>query len=434
MRKLVLSLLLLAVPLAGRCDPLETAVKADLPELLALYKHLHQNPELSYQEEKSAARMAEELRKAGYTVTENVGGHGVVAVLKNGAGPTLLMRSDMDALPVKEQTGVAYASSVMAKDAAGNDVPVMHACGHDIHMTSMIGAARRLSAMKSQWKGTLVIVMQPAEEIAGAIFMLKDGLYERFPKPDHAIALHDSAALPAGKIDITPGFIAAWVDSVDIDVRGVGGHGAYPESTKDPVVIASQIVLALQTLISRETAPQDAAVITVGSIHGGFKHNIISDSVKLQITVRSYEEATRQHILEGIKRVAAAQAQSAGVPADKMPVVKISDYAYPATWNTEKQTLQLTTLFKKHFGEGNVVKSKPSMGGEDFSEFYRANPKMESTMFNIGGVKQSTYDEAMKTGKQLPSLHSPFWAPDPEPTINTGVKALTLAALDILKK
>jgi amidohydrolase len=422
-------------PLAATAAPLKDAISADMPSLMALYQHLHTNPELSAQEVNTAKRMAEELRKAGYSVTENVGGTGVVGVLKNGDGPVLLMRADMDGLPVQEQTGLAYASKVMMKDLAGNMVPVMHACGHDIHMTSVVGSARRLAAMKSDWRGTLVVVMQPAEEaFSGAAKMLKDGLYTRFPKPTNAIALHDSANLPAGMIGYGKGFLLANVDSIDINVRGVGGHGATPHATKDPVVVAAQIITALQTLVSREVDPLDAAVVTVGSIHGGTKHNIIGDSVKLQLTVRSYEDSIRKKLLEGIRRIAEAQAISAGLPKDKMPIVTVGDNPYTATWNTETQTGRLVDVFLANFGKERVRLLPPVMGGEDFSEYWLANKSMESTIFWLGAVNADVYRKARDNGETLPSLHSPYWAPDADPTLRTGIEALTVAALDILKK
>lgn len=435
------SFLPLAVGLAAfsysaQADDLSSAVGKDLPYLKSLYLGLHQTPELSFQEEKTAARMAEELRKAGFKeVTTGVGGHGVVGVLRNGEGPVLLIRTDMDALPVQEKTGLPYASKVSVPDGQGGMVPVMHACGHDIHMSVWIGAARRLAATKDQWRGTLVMIGQPAEERSGgANAMLKDGLYTRFPKPTHTLALHDSAGLPAGHVGINPGYALANVDSVDITVKGIGGHGAYPQTTKDPVVLASQIVLALQTLVSREKDPSQAAVVTVGSIHGGTKHNIISDSVKLQLTVRSYDDEVRQNLLSGIKRIAEGQAISAGLPTELMPVVSFTDDSTPATYNTEKLTGQVEAAFKQRFGEARLHRTTPVMGGEDFSRYYRADKSIESTVFWLGAVKQSTWEDARKTGAILPSLHSPFFAPDPEPTLATGVEAMTVAALSILGK
>ncbi len=301
-------------------------------------------------------------------------------------------------------------------------------------MTVLVGAVRQLMAQKQAWKGTLVIIGQPAEErTGGARQMLDDGLYSRFPKPTNILALHDNAGMPAGTIGMVSGYALANVDAVDILVRGIGGHGAYPQTTKDPIVIASQIVLALQTLTSREIDPQDAAVVTVGYFHGGSKRNIIPDEVKLELTVRSYEESTRQKLLGGIKRIAEAQARSAGVPPEKYPVVSIADDMAPATFNTTKQTDRLTDVFRQKFGAARVVRSKPVMGGEDFSLFWLADKSIESTIFWLGAVKQTTYDASLKTGTQLPSLHSSQFVPDPEPTIQTGVEAMTIAALDILK-
>ena len=286
-------------------DAVQAQVNQDYPTLFELYKNLHSHPELSFQEEKTSARVAEELRHAGYEVATGVGKYGVVAVLRNGPGPTVLVRTDMDALPVKEQTGLAYASSVTAKAPEGEDVPVMHACGHDINMTCVLGAARALAQLKDRWQGTLIVIGQPAEERGGgARAMLADGLFQRFPRPDFCVALHDDSELAAGSIGYTPGYALANVDSVDITIHGVGGHGAYPHKTKDPVVLAAQIVLALQTIVSRAVQPGEAAVVTVGSIHGGTKHNIIPDEVKLQLTVRSYTDEVRVQTLDAIKRIA----------------------------------------------------------------------------------------------------------------------------------
>lgn len=410
-------------------------VNAEYPSLIDLYKHFHANPELSFQEAKTAARLAEELRHAGFEVTTGVGKHGVVAVLKNGDGPTVLVRSDLDGLPVKEQTGLPYASTAMAKDDSGKEVPVMHACGHDVHMTCLVGVARVLTKLKDQWRGTLVMIGQPAEERGGgARAMLKDGLFTRFPRPDFCIALHDSAVLAAGTIGYTPGFAMANVDSVDITVRGVGGHGAHPDSTKDPIVLGSQIVLALQTIVSREVKPGTPAVVTVGSIHGGLKHNIIPDEVKLQLTVRSYAEEVRAQLLKAIERIARGQAMAAGLPENLMPIVEINDDFTPATYNDPKLTARLVGVFQQLFGEANVLEQPPSMGGEDFAEYGRTDPKVPICMFSIGGVKRETYDAAKREGKQLISLHSPFWAPDPEPTLKTGINAMTAAVLELMKK
>ena len=415
-------------------DPLRAAISADLPYVQSLYVDLHKAPELSFHEAKTAARMAQELKKAGFTdVTTGVGGHGVVGVLKNGEGPTLLIRADTDALPVKEQTGLPYASTVVTKDETGAEVPVMHACGHDIHMSAWVGTARRLVALKDQWRGTLVMIAQPAEERGGgAKAMLEDGLYKRFPKPTHVVALHVNAAIPAGSVGIHSGYAMANVDSVDVTVRGVGGHGAYPHTTKDPVVLSAHIVTALQTLVSRTNNPAEPAVVTVGSIHGGTKHNIIPDTVKLELTERSYGDDVRDSLLSGIKRIAEGQAAAFGVPQELWPVVEVKNEYTPSTFNTDGLSGQLQGVFKARFGDDRVVETRPAMGGEDFSRYYREDRSLESTLFWLGAVKQSTWDEAQKAGKPLPSLHSPFFAPDPQPTLATGIEAMTAGALAVL--
>ena len=410
-------------------------VNTEYPSLFELYKHLHANPELSFQEKKTSARLAEELKRAGYEVTTGVGKFGVVAVLKNGDGPTILVRSDLDGLPVKEQTGLPYASTVTTKDDAGNEVSVMHACGHDMHMTALVGTARALAQFKDQWRGTLILIGQPAEERGGgARAMIKDGLFTRFPKPDYCIALHDDSSIPAGAIGYASGFVMANVDSVDITVRGIGGHGAHPDRTKDPIVLASQIVLALQTIVSRELKPGVPGVVTVGSIHGGTKHNIISDEVKLQLTVRSYADGVRTQLLDAIKRIARGQALAAGLPEELLPIVNVNDDYTPATYNDPKLTERLVDVFKNCFGETNVINRPPSMGGEDFAEYGRTEAKIPICMFDVGGVKRETFEEAKRTGNSLPSLHSPFWAPDAEPTIKTGVIAMIAAVLELMKK
>ena len=412
---------------------IEAQLNPRYPALFELFKHLHANPELSLCEEKTSARMAEELKRAGYAVTSKVGGHGVVGVLKNGSGPTILVRADMDGLPVKEQTGLPYASTVTTKDRAGNEVSVMHACGHDVHMTCFIGAAQVLAQLKARWQGTLVMVAQPAEEAGdGAKKMLDDGLFTRFPRPDYCIALHDSADLPAGVIGYTPGYSAANVDSVDVTVRGVGGHGAHPDKTKDPVVLASQIVLALQTIVSREIKPGDPAVVTVGSIHGGTKHNIIPDEVKLQLTVRSYADEVRQQLLAAIPRIVRGQAIAAGIPEDRLPLVQIDAEGTPAVYNDPALTERLVGVFRATFGSTNVVERKPSMGGEDFSRYGRTEPRVPSCIFGLGAVAREKYAESQRTGQPLPGLHSSQFVADPEPTLKTGVTAMTAAVLELM--
>ena len=411
-------------------------INADMPQLMTLYRDLHANPELSMQEVRSPAKLAAEMRKLGFTVTEKVGKTGVVSVLKNGAGPTLLIRADMDGLPVVEQTGLPFASKVRATARSGVETGVMHACGHDTHMAAFIGTARRLAAMKGQWAGTLVMILQPGEETGeGARTMLEDGLYTRFPKPDTAIAFHDAASLPAGMIGITPGYALANVDSVDISVKGIGGHGAYPQATKDPIVLASRIVTTLQTLVSRENDPANPAVVTVGSFQAGAKHNIISDEAKLQLTVRSYTPEVRKLLLDGIRRVARGEAIAAGMPEDKMPVVTVREEMYtPATFNTEKLSARTLELFTQHFGAQRVMKTPAVMGGEDFGRLWLADKSIESLIFWVGGTPKATWDAAKGDQAKLPSLHSPFWAPEAEAVIATATEAMTVAALDVLKK
>lgn len=415
---------------------LNEAINSDMPQLMTLYRDLHANPELSMQEVRTPAKLAAEMKKLGFAVTEKVGKTGVVAVLKNGEGPTLLIRADMDALPVVEQTNLPFASKVRATARSGVETGVMHACGHDTHMTAFIGTAKRLVAMKDQWAGTLVMILQPGEETGeGAKAMLDDGLYSRFPKPSTALAFHDAAALPAGVIGITPGYALANVDSVDILVKGVGGHGAYPQTTRDPIVLASRIVTTLQTLVSRENDPASPAVVTVGSFQAGAKHNIISDEARLQLTVRSYTPEVRKLLLDGIKRIARGEAIAAGMPDDKMPVVTIRDEMFtPSTFNTQKITDRTLALFQQHFGPNRVIKTPAVMGGEDFSRFWLADPSIESLIFWVGGTPKPVWDAAGGNQQKLPSLHSPFWAPEAETVIATATEAMTIAALDVLKK
>ena len=426
----------LAIPAPAIADELRDMVTADLSSLTAIYRDLHQHPELSFQEVRSAKVMADAARKAGFDVTEKVGKTGVVAVLRNGPGPTVLIRADMDALPVEEQTGLAYASKVRAKSASGVDSGVMHACGHDTHMASWIGAARALARHRDQWSGTLVMIGQPAEEIvAGAEAMLADGLFTRFPKPDFALALHDSADLGSGVIGVTPGFALANVNSVDITVKGLGGHGAYPQTTRDPIVLASAIVTRLQTLVSREADAFDPAVVTVGSIHGGAKHNIIPDEVKLQLTVRSYSAESRKRLLDGIARIAAGEAMAAGMPADKMPVVAISPEKADATWNTPALSQRVATHFRERFGAERVAAPTPSMAAEDFGVFAKADPeRIQSLIFWVGARPQAELDAAKREGRVLHGLHSPFWAPDADQVIATGAEALAAAAMHLMPK
>jgi len=446
MKKRFLLLLLIslvaAVPAIAQ-QPLDALVDREIAQLVSTYKMLHASPELSHYEEKTSAFFATQLRALGFTVTERVGkyertdlvAYGVVAVLKNGNGPTVWVRTDLDGLPVEEKTGVPYASKVKTRNEAGQEVSVMHACGHDVHITSMIGTAKMLAALKDQWHGTLVIIGQPAEEtVTGARAMLADGLYTRFPKPDFILALHDSADAEAGKITYVPGYAMASSTSVDVVVRGLGGHGSKPEATKDPVVIAAQIVLALQTIISRENSPLDPAVVTIGSIHGGTKRNIIPDEVVLQLTIRTYKEEVRRHILTAIERIAKGIAAGAGVPDDRAPILKvIESESAPSLYNDPQLTERVTAAIGRAIGADNVVKVPPMMASEDFGRL-SLDHQIPAVMFWLGAIEPSKVEASRKSGKPLPSLHSSLFGPLPEPTLRTGVKAMTSAVLELMKK
>lgn len=416
-------------------DELRALVEKQYADLESLYTAFHREPELSLAEEKTARRLAGELRKLGYDVTENVGGFGVVAVLRNGDGKTLMVRSDLDALPVKEATGAPYASTATGKNPAGLSVDVMHACGHDVHITCLVGVARAMAQLKDRWRGTLVLIGQPAEEVGkGAAAMLKDGLYTRFPRPDFALALHVDADLETGKVGYIPGYAMANVDSVDVVIRGVGAHGAWPEKSKDPIVIAAQTVMALQTIASREVNPQEPVVVTVGSIHGGTKHNIIPDEVTMQLTVRTYTDAVREQTLKAIERIVVGTARAAGVPKDREPTVKWGDEFTPATYNTPELVERVTDVHRRVLGEANVVRREPSMGGEDFGRYGREEPKVPIFMFRVGAVVPERMAESKREGgRPLPSLHSALFLPEPKQTIRTGVLAMTAAALDLLQ-
>lgn len=421
----------------------EVLIERELPKLMETYKYLHLNPELSYHEERTSAFVATELRKIGFDVTERVGlyddpgriSYGIVGVMKNGSGPTVFIRTDLDALPLQEKTGLPYASSVKTRDDADQEVYVMHACGHDIHMTSFLGTATMLAHTKDRWRGTVVMIGQPCEERgAGANAMLRGGLYTRFPRPDYILALHDNATMEAGKVGVCEGYTLASVTSVDVLVRGVGGHGAYPQATKDPVVLASEIVLALQTIVSRENSPLDPAVVTIGSIHGGTKHNIIPDDVKLQITVRAYKEDVRKRILASIERICMGIAAAAGVPAVRMPVVSVDEKEFTAsTFNNPGLTQRVARAFESALGKENVLKVEPVMGGEDFGA-YSLSDSIPLCIFWVGAIDPVKVVKSRKEGTTLPSLHSSEFSPLPEPTIRTGIRATTAAVLDLLKK
>ena len=444
MRKLLLvgaAITALAVNVPAQQLSLDAMIDRDIASWLTTYRNLHTAPELSHREEKTSAFVAGELRKLGFTVTERIGkfqnaqwnGYGVVAVMKNGPGPTVLVRTELDALPVEEKTGVAYASQVKTKNDAGVEVSVMHACGHDMHMTSFLGTAKMLTELKSRWSGTLIMLGQPAEETGdGANAMLRDNLYTNFPKPDFAIALHDKPELETGKVGYTPGYAMASATSIDIKIKGIGGHGSAPETTKDPIVVAAQVVMALQTIVSRENSPLEPAVVTVGSIHGGTRYNIIPDEVNLQLTVRTYKEDVRKHILASIERIVKGVAMTAGIPEDRAPVVKVSE-GTGSTYNDPQLIERLVVTFKQALGEENVVKMPPMMASEDFG-YFSMDHKIPTTIFWLGASDPAKVKASRESGVALPGLHSALFAPVPEPTLRTGVKAMTSAVLDLMKK
>ncbi len=422
----------------------QSLADAELPSLLAIYKDIHSHPELSGHEERTSALVAKELRAAGCEVTENLGkyndaklkGYGVIGVMKNGDGPIVLVRTDMDALPVEEETGLPYASKVTTKNDEGKDVHVMHACGHDAHIAAFVGAARALQRLKDQWQGTILFVAQPAEELGtGARALLKDGLYDRLGKPDFALGFHDKADLETGRIGVTEGYTTANVDSVDVTVRGVGGHGAYPHKTKDPIVLAAMMINDWQTIASRENNPLDPIVVTVGSIHGGTKNNIIPDEVKMQLTVRTYKSETRERVLAAIERIAKGIAAAGGVPPDRAPIVTVSkDQFCPATYNNPELTKRLVAVWKNSLGNENVKIVDAVMGGEDFSEYSLSDHSIPAVNFHIGAVEPAKIAEYKQAGKELPTLHSSKFAPVPEPTIRVGIIGMTSAVLELMKK
>jgi hippurate hydrolase len=434
---------LLALPLlAGPADDLAALVDPQIPGLFAIYQDLHAHPEISQHEERTAALLAAQLRRLGYTVTENVGkytdGHaafGIVATLVNGPGPRVLLRTDMDALPVQEKTGLPYASTVHTTDDAGQTVAVMHACGHDLHMAAFLGTARILAAMRDRWHGTLMLVGQPAEErVTGARAMLADRLYERFGTPDFCIAQHDTPEIPAGRVGVVSGPILSGASTVDVVMRGVGGHGARPETTRDPVVMAAQFVLALQTIVSRQTSPQDPAVVTVGSIHGGTRPNIIPDEVKLQISTRAFSEDVRRNILAAIARTARGVAIAAGVPEDRAPVVTVNAAeSVPVTYNDPALAARLKTALSAALGSSNVLDGKAAMVSEDFGLFGLEGRRIPCFMLWLGAADPARLSESLRTGQPLPSLHSSLFAPLPEPAIRTGVIAMSSAILALLR-
>ena len=422
----------------------QSIADAELPSLLTIYKDIHSHPELSTQEQRTAPIIAKELRAAGCEVTEDFGkydnpnlrSYGVIGIMKNGDGPKVLVRTDMDALPVQEETGLPYASKAVAKNDEGKEVRVMHACGHDAHISMFIGVARTLAKIKDQWHGTIIFVAQPAEELGtGARALLNAGLYPKFGKPDFALGFHDKADLQTGHIGVTEGYTYANVDSVDVMVRGVGGHGAYPHKTKDPIVLAAEMINAWQTIASRENNPLDPIVVTVGSIHGGTKHNIIPDEVKMQLTVRTYKADTRARVLAAIEQIAKGCALAAGIPPERAPIVSVSkDQFTPATYNNPDLTKRLVAVWRKSLGDDNVEIVDATMGGEDFSEYSLPDHSVPAVDFHVGAVDPAKIAEFKQAGKELPTLHSSKFAPVPEPTIRTGIVAMTMAVLELMKK
>ena len=433
--------LILIASLPAAAGDLAEAVDAKLPALLETYRHFHANPEISYLERETSRLVAGRLRELGFEVTEEVGEYGVegrvsyglVAVLENGDGPTVMVRTDLDGLPIEERTGLPWASRARQTAESGDEVFTMHACGHDLHMTSFLGTAAMLAGRQDDWSGTLVMIGQPAEERgAGARAMLAGGLYERFPRPEVVLGLHTNASLAAGRVGLVPGYALANVDSVDITVRGAGGHGAYPHTTKDPVTLAALLVINLQTIVSRQVSPLDPAVITVGSIHGGTKHNIIPDEVKLQLTVRSYRPEVRRYLLDAIRRTAEQTARAAGFPDELLPVIGHKEEEFtPSTYNDPELVERLTGLFSGVLGEEAVLRMQPVMGGEDFSR-YALEGEIPITIFWLGAVDPEKVRHAEETGATLPSLHSSEFAPLPGPAIRTGVLAMTSAVLDLM--
>lgn len=415
---------------------IKTAVEADFDSYLSpLFLHFHRNPELSFLENETAARMAQELRDAGVEVTEGVGGTGVVGMLENGEGPLILLRADMDGLPVLEKSGLDYASTARQVGQDGKEYPVMHACGHDVHITSLVGTARRLVEMKDSWSGTIMFIVQPAEErVGGAKAMLEDGLYERFGTPDYALAFHVASVLPTGKVSAAEGIQYSSADSVDIKVPGIGAHGASPHAGRDPVYIASQIVTALQSIVSREVQPLQPAVITVGSFHSGSKHNIISDLAELQLTVRANDEKVRAQLLESIKRIAVNTGKAHGLP-DDMPVEVVVSEGTPVTYNDVALAKRLNGVMKRDLGEDSFLEFRQQgMGAEDFSYFVAEDMGVPGYYFAVGGTPQAAFDAAENGGPAVPSHHSPLFKVAPRPSVTLGTRAMVAAVLDLAPK
>ncbi len=443
MKRIVMGLALAAclgaAPAAAQAQTypgLRAAIKADYPYLEELFIHLHENPELSLLESETAKRMAAELRKIDIPVTEGVGGTGVVGVLENGAGPVVLLRADMDGLPVKERSGLPYASTATQVDTDGEEKPVMHACGHDSHMVSLVGAARQLVAMRDQWSGTIVFVGQPAEErVMGARMMIEDGLYTRFPRPDYVVGHHVASLLPAGAVYFKPGLMLSSADTVDVIVPGIGTHGASPHRGKDPVVIASQIVLALQTLVARELPPLEPGVVTVGAIHGGSKHNIIGEEVRLSLTVRSNSEEARATLLQGIERIAANIGRAAGLPEDRLPRTVVLEESTGVTANDPALAARAKKVLAAQLGEDRVRSfEQTNMGAEDFHYFHSTTPPVPGFFFLVGGNDAKKLSRDAETGIRVAAHHSPLFAIEPEPSITVGAEANAAMVLSLLAK
>jgi hippurate hydrolase len=443
LRVFCVAFLAAALPLAAQSpatpSDLSNSVDRQLPALTETYKHLHRNPELSRHEEQTSAFIAGELRKLGYTVTDHVGKYedgtqafGVVAILENGAGPRVLIRTDMDALPVEEKTGLDYASTVKSTNAQGQQVGVMQACGHDLHMTVFLGMAREMAARKSQWHGTLMLIGQPSEEIIeGAAAMLADHLYERFGKPDFVLAEHDTNDVPAGSISIKGGPLLASANTLTVTMRGIGGHGSQPQSGKDPILLAAEFVLVAQTIVSRQIDPQQPAVLTVGTIHGGTKNNIIPDEVTMGLTLRAYSPAVRDAIIADVRRTAEGLARAYGVPTDRMPTVTLGE-STPATINDAALAERLRAAASAALGKDRVLEARAVMGSEDVGLF-SLEGKIPAAMYWLGAADPAKLEESRKTGVPLPSLHSSLFAPVYASAIPTGVTAMTAMALDLLK-
>jgi amidohydrolase len=446
LRRLIAALILATSSLAAQQPkPAQLPVNLDqqLPALIETYKTLHQHPELSHHEQWTAAYLATALRKLGFTVTEHIGKYsdgtpaeGLIATLANGPGPRLLLRTELDALPVAEKTNLPYASTITTKNDTGQQVGVMHACGHDLHITTILGTAQQLIADKSKWHGILMIVGQPAEELGdGARAMLSEHVYDRFGRPDFVLAEHDVSDIAAGQVGVVSGPFKSGLASIDVVMRGIGGHGAKPEQTKDPVIMAGEFLVMLQTIVSRQNSPQQPAVITVGHIVGGTKRNIIPDEVRMELTMRSFDDAQRDAMIAGVKRIANGVAIAAGVPADRMPLVTVSDTEFvPVTFNDPALADRFRVVAKAALGPKNLVETKPSMASEDFGEWALPDHSIPIFCFWLGTSDPAKVAESERTGVPLPATHSPTFAPIPEPSLRAGITVMTAMSLALLNK